>query len=125
MISIWKYHKTSILFVLLSAIFYWAFAYQLERNDFPKLLGLYVALFILAFQLRKIIGHNFKAMFLIGLGFRLLFIVAIPNLSQDFYRFIWDGQLGRIGINTYLTMCKMNWKMRRLNFIQSSKLRKR
>jgi len=102
-ISLWKYHKTSTLFVLLSALFYWVFAYELERTDFPKLIGLYVALFVLAYQLRKLIGHNFKAMFLIGLGLRLLFIIAIPNLSQDFYRFIWDGQLARIGINPYLT----------------------
>ncbi len=102
MISLWKYHKTSILFVLLSALFYWAFAYQLERTDFPKLLGLYVGLFVFAFQLRKMISHNFKAMFIIGLGLRLIFILAIPNLSQDFYRFIWDGNLNLNDINPYL-----------------------
>ncbi|WP_317130839.1 mannosyltransferase [Aquimarina intermedia] len=40
----------------------------------------------------------------IGLLFRLLFLIAIPNLSQDFYRFIWDGRLLTQGLNPYLTL---------------------
>ncbi|MCC8361146.1 glycosyltransferase 87 family protein [Salinimicrobium sediminilitoris] len=34
--------------------------------------------------------------------FRLLFLFAVPNLSKDFYRFIWDGRLLLEGINPYL-----------------------
>jgi hypothetical protein len=33
---------------------------------------------------------------------RLLFLPTIPNLSQDFYRFLWDGRLLLQGINPYL-----------------------
>jgi alpha-1,6-mannosyltransferase len=101
-ISHWKHHKISFLFVLLIAIFYWVFAYQLIRTDFPKLLGLYLALFAFTYQLSKSIGHNFKLILILGIGFRLLFIVAMPNLSQDFYRFIWDGYLTLNGNNPYL-----------------------
>lgn len=102
MISLWKYHKISILFIVLSALFYGTFAYQLDRSDFPKLIGLYFALFFVAYQLFKIIGGEFKTILLLGLLFRLVFIIAIPNLSQDFYRFIWDGYLNLSGSSPYL-----------------------
>lgn len=38
----------------------------------------------------------------VGVVFRLLFLPAIPNLSQDFYRFLWDGRLLVQGVNPYL-----------------------
>lgn len=34
--------------------------------------------------------------------FRLVFLGATPNLSQDFYRFIWDGRMILEGFNPYL-----------------------
>lgn len=34
--------------------------------------------------------------------FRLVFLCSIPFLSDDFYRFIWDGKLSLSGINPYL-----------------------
>lgn len=39
----------------------------------------------------------------IAILFRLLFLPLIPNLSQDFYRFIWDGRMLTQGLNPYLT----------------------
>jgi len=41
-------------------------------------------------------------LFKAGIFFRLLFLFSIPNLSQDFYRFIWDGRLLINGLNPYL-----------------------
>jgi len=102
MFSYWKLHKIPILLVLVSCVFYWAFAYDLIREDFIKLLTLYASLFFLFLKLIQFEIWNFKFLWVAGLLFRLVFLVADPNLSQDFYRFIWDGQLLLNGVNPYL-----------------------
>jgi hypothetical protein len=37
-----------------------------------------------------------------ALLFRLLLLFAVPALSDDFYRFLWDGRLSLEGINPFL-----------------------
>ncbi len=103
MIALWKYHKLPLLFFFISSIFYVSFAYDLVRSDTTKLLLLYVALFVFAFQIIKKSGFNFSLLVIFSVAFRLLFLFATPNLSQDFYRFIWDGQMLLSGFNPYLT----------------------
>lgn len=97
-----KSNRTPLLLALISAVFYAGFAYDLARNDFIKLISLYGALFFLAYKLIQISKFNFWFLAVIGIAFRLISIVAIPNLSQDFYRFLWDGRLLIQGINPYL-----------------------
>jgi len=101
-ISLWKYHKKALFLVVLSTLLYGLFAYELVRSEFYQLLALYTGLFFLAFQLYRNAHFNLKTMLIVGLLFRLIFMIAIPNLSQDFYRFIWDGYLNLAGINPYL-----------------------
>ena len=84
-------------------IMYAAFAYDLVRSDFIKLLSLYAALFFLSFKMIQLQKTNWKLLLGFGIVFRLVFLFAIPNLSQDFYRFIWDGRLITGGINPYLS----------------------
>lgn len=98
----WNLHYVSILLGLLSLLLYGAFAYFLERTEFIRLLALFAVLFFLCYKLIQFEKWNFK--FLLGAGviFRLVFLIAEPNLSQDFYRFIWDGELVRHWINPYL-----------------------
>ncbi len=100
--NLFKYHKIPLLFILLSSMFYLSFAYDLVRTDTLKLLLLYVALFVFALQIIKTTGFYFRLLVISALVFRLLFLFAIPNLSQDFYRFIWDGRLILEGLNPYL-----------------------
>ncbi|MDC0007183.1 glycosyltransferase 87 family protein [Winogradskyella sp.] len=100
--NLYKYHKAPLLFILLSSIFYISFAYNLVRTDTTKLLLLYIALFVFAFQTIKTTGFYFRLLVSAAILFRLLFIFAIPNLSQDFYRFIWDGRMVLEGLNPYL-----------------------
>ncbi|MBU2927736.1 mannosyltransferase [Winogradskyella psychrotolerans] len=100
--SLWKYHKIPFLFFIVSCILYVWFAYNITRVETIQLLLLYIALFIFAFQIIQKTGFNFKLLVIFSIVFRLLFLFAIPNLSQDFYRFIWDGRMIFEGLNPYL-----------------------
>lgn len=100
--SYWNLHKLSILIVLASLLFYASFGYDLERTDFIKLITLVFALFFFCYKLIQFEKWNFNFLFVAGILFRLIFLMAEPNLSQDFYRFIWDGELVLAGINPYL-----------------------
>jgi hypothetical protein len=98
----WKLHKIPLLLTVTSIVFYWSFAYDLVRTDYIKLLGLYSGLFFLFYKLVQISKHDLKFLTWIAFIFRAVFILAIPNLSQDFYRFIWDGRMILEGFNPYL-----------------------
>ncbi|WP_426431448.1 mannosyltransferase [Winogradskyella sp. HB-48] len=108
--NIYKYQKTTIALILTSCILYIWFAYYLERTEGLKLIFLYTALFVLGFQILKTSGFytspslstSFRILVIASILFRFLFLFAIPNLSQDFYRFIWDGQMLLEGFNPYL-----------------------
>ncbi len=103
MIALWKYHKIPVLFFIASCILYLWFAYSITRLQTAQLLILYVALFVFAYKIIKSSGFNFRLLVVFSIIFRLLFLFAIPNLSQDFYRFIWDGQMILSGLNPYLS----------------------
>ncbi|MDT8347101.1 MAG: hypothetical protein RQ756_04815, partial [Flavobacteriaceae bacterium] len=81
--------------------------FNIERESFYELLGVYSLLFIgfvgVFFKLKKDFSE-FTFWGLVGFGilFRLITIDVSPNLSQDFYRFIWDGRLLLNGVNPYL-----------------------
>ena len=102
MFSYWKLHKYPILIVLGSLLFYTSFAYDLRREDFIKLITLFAGLFFLHYKLIQFEKWNLKFLLVAGVLFRLVFLCTLPNLSQDFYRFIWDGELIKNGINPYL-----------------------
>lgn len=94
--------KFSLLLAVTSMAFYAAFAYDLIRTDYTKLVGLYVGLFYLFYKLVQIHKNDTQFLSYLAFGFRAIFILAIPNLSQDFYRFIWDGRMITQGFNPYL-----------------------
>ncbi|RIV70605.1 polyprenol phosphomannose-dependent alpha 1,6 mannosyltransferase MptB [Flagellimonas aequoris] len=100
--SYWRLHRYPILFAIASILFYASFAYDLVRTDTVKLFMLFGATFFLYYKIMQFEKWNFKFLLVIGILFRLVFLVAEPNLSQDFYRFIWDGELIKNGINPYL-----------------------
>ena len=103
MIALWKYHKIPVLFFIASCILYLWFAYNITRLQTTQLLILYIALFAFAYNIIKTSGFNFRLLVIFSILVRFLFLFAIPNLSQDFYRFIWDGQMILSGLNPYLS----------------------
>ena len=84
-----------------SLITYMFFCYFTKRHEHVNIslcvLGLFT-FYILLLKLDLSTGLMVK----IGLVFRLIILISAPNLSQDFYRFFWDGQLILNGFNPYL-----------------------
>lgn len=97
-----RFFKPPFLLGYLSVLLFWFFAYDLVRTEYTKLLVLYAALFYLFYKLLKVFKGHTKTLTYFAFGFRAVFIIAIPNLSQDFYRFIWDGRMLLEGVNPYL-----------------------
>lgn len=90
--------------MLLSCILYYIFAFHFERTEFTKLVVLFIGLLVLCFKIVQFEKLNLKFILVTGIIFRIIFLVTIPNLSQDFYRFIWDGELVSNFINPYLNI---------------------
>ncbi|MGY5351591.1 glycosyltransferase 87 family protein [Wenyingzhuangia sp. IMCC45533] len=100
-------NKLNLLVILFSMLLYYLFAYHTVRTNFYQVLFLYSTLFLLFLYLCKSqISTN--GLIYIGLFLRLVFIFSIPNLSDDFYRFLWDGRAVFNGINPYLILPKNN-----------------
>nr|WP_230080201.1 mannosyltransferase [Winogradskyella marina] len=81
------------------------FAYAIVRTNTIQLLFAYVLLFAFAYKIISSSEFNsskFKLLVVFSIVLRLLFLFATPNLSQDFYRFIWDGRMILEGFNPYL-----------------------
>lgn len=93
-----------VLLIIISIILYFVFAYFLERTAFNKLLFLWFALYGCFYFLMKSKSINTSTLVGFVVLFRLIFLFAIPNLSQDFYRFIWDGRMILEGLNPYLSL---------------------
>lgn len=74
--------------------------YQIPRNNFPLLISVVSVAFFGLFILQK---SNVKEKQLFGLGIflRLLLIFSVPTLSDDYFRFLWDGLLIQDGFNPF------------------------
>lgn len=85
-------------------LFFWI-GYKVERHETATLLTLFSALF--ALYLFIILRNQIENVaFWIGcsIAFRLVLLFSVPNLSDDFYRFIWDGRLLAAGQHPFAHM---------------------
>ena len=94
-----RFQVSNLFFIGCSGCAYLLLGYCTNRTDFFQLLSLFLLLCFLAY--RWVPQLSLKQIFWSGLFFRLLLLGAIPALSQDFYRFIWDGLLLNAGQNPY------------------------
>lgn len=99
--NFFRLHKMPLVLLLSAVLFYASFAYDLVRTDFTKLFLLYTALFFLTWKLIQL-QKNFWFLAGAAVLVRLVFLGAVPNLSQDYFRFIWDGRMLLEGWNPYL-----------------------
>ncbi len=88
--------------LLVSGVAYYRLAYHTEREIFLQVIFLFSFLFAAylgAYNFFSI--THFKYLLIAGVVFRLLLLFSVPNLSDDVYRFIWDGRLAANGINPF------------------------
>ncbi len=96
-----KSNSVSYTLLAISAFAYLGLAYATPRTDFTQLLLLFALLFACYLYVTNSgfpVWHGIGAAIL----FRLLFLFAVPALSDDYFRFIWDGTLLAAGKNPFL-----------------------
>ena len=88
----------------ISAVAYYMLAYHTERPQFDQLMGL-VALLFVAYAVTT--SSQFRKstwMLIAALAFRAIWMAALPELSDDYYRFLWDGRLWAGSINPFAAL---------------------
>lgn len=95
--------KEKIILFFCSLIYFYC-AYYLNRSDFEILMLCYTLLFSGYIYIAKKPTFNFKEIVAYAVFFRLIFLFSVPPLSDDFYRFIWDGRMIIDGVNPYLVL---------------------
>ena len=78
---------------------YFFSGYIFERDETGIIFFLFFSCFALTFSVSRKLSLNEILFF--GISFRLVLFFATPWLSDDFYRFIWDGLVISENINPY------------------------
>ena len=91
--------------VLMLTGFVWL-GYFTQRTSFIEVFCLFLILFVLyAFVLwKKPFSQNLRIALGLAVLFRLSLLFMTPNLTDDYFRFIWDGLFVANGSNPYLIM---------------------
>jgi len=89
----------SALYALLLAFM----AYGIQREQFVLLTGAFTLMFVLmaALYYRSDPDTSPAVWIATGMMLRMIVLFAVPALSEDYYRFIWDGMLIGNGINPF------------------------
>ncbi len=84
------------------------FGLFIRQDDFAELLFFYGFFFVVYAVVCRYVEGNRAIHILLGLGLllRLILVFVMPNLSDDVYRFIWDGRLIINGISPFAELPK-------------------
>lgn len=88
----------SFLFIYILGIF--SLGNWINRDQSSLLLLAYISAFLSYLFILQHQEHE-KVLFVVGILVRLLLLLHLPVLSDDLYRFIWDGTLLKNGVNPY------------------------
>ncbi len=91
------YGKAIIFGVLTLVLALWG-----QQDNFPVILVCFGLLFLQYFEVFKHVQPEGITRFLwLGIALRIILIFVFPKLSDDIYRFVWDGRLILNGINPF------------------------
>lgn len=91
-----KKHIAVVILTLLFIVVLYFLGYEIPRSAFYESFACYSLLFVAYFFIYKVFDEQWislKNVLLISLLSRLVLIGAVPQLSDDYNRFIWDGHL--------------------------------
>ena len=99
-------NRQSLISYVLAGVFFLSIcflAYVPAQNDFKQILPSYLIPFCvyLFFVFTPFGKSNFKLGIALAIICRFVLIFSFPNLSDDIYRFIWDGNLIENGVNPF------------------------
>jgi len=94
-----------VVIALVSFLLYYYQAYHLPRSNFQTLM-IVVALLFLAYELlyKKLKAEWLRWGIALGILFRVLLLFSFPNLSDDVYRFFWDGNLSSEYVSPFMEL---------------------
>ncbi|MBL4706976.1 MAG: mannosyltransferase, partial [Flavobacteriales bacterium] len=102
MLQVFTENKKVLFLSLLSSVVFIYLAYFLDRSHFYELIGCFGICFgIYIYSVKKATTNALSLFLGLGILFRLLFLFSTPTLSDDYFRFIWDGQLILNSINPF------------------------
>lgn len=98
--------KARLVLMAIAATIVLALGYGIPRTNFPFFIAAYGSLFALygywVWKAPETFEHEHWQHYLwAALGLRALLLFAMPELSDDFWRYLWDGRLLTHGLNPY------------------------
>ncbi len=96
----------ALALLLLSGIAYVYLSYITVRSDFGELIALFAFLFAAYLVLYRLAKNErvLRWCMLAAVFFRISLLFCTPNLSDDYWRFFWDGAISAEGISPFAVL---------------------